>query len=115
MTRQPYKPPYPKDRGKKTRKILVIVFCLCVAGYLGVSVYYRYEQQRFQEEQEAQQERAVVEKITGVSARDLDKLCGMIDSFGEREDLFVSWLEAQPISDGPKIFACLRRQQRDAG
>lgn len=41
----------------------------------------------------------------------LDQLCLKMDSFSSEAE-FVEWMGGQPASDGPKVFACLRRRSR---
>jgi hypothetical protein len=39
----------------------------------------------------------------------LDQLCLKMDSFPDEAE-FVEWMNTQPASDGPRVFACLRRR-----
>jgi len=39
----------------------------------------------------------------------LDELCEKMGSFPTEEE-FVKWMGTQPASDGPRVFACLRRR-----
>jgi hypothetical protein len=39
----------------------------------------------------------------------LDELCRKMDSFPDEAE-FVEWMSGQPASDGPRVFACLRRR-----
>jgi hypothetical protein len=39
----------------------------------------------------------------------LDQLCMKMDSFPDETE-FIEWMGTQPASDGPRVFACLRRR-----